>query len=134
MSGHGEKLTRTQEQAISALLTTRTIRDAASQVGIGEATLRRWLAQPTFGQAYRDARRQILTRATDLLAQASIGAVFTLASIMANPQATATARVSAARTVLEMAYRASELDDLAAHVEEVDARLQEVQPAKSYWY
>ena len=38
--GHGEKLSRKQEQAVVALLTMPTIRKAAEKAGVGERTLR----------------------------------------------------------------------------------------------
>jgi len=46
MNGHGEKLTRKQDAAIGALLSKPTITGAAGAVGVGEATLRRWLKEP----------------------------------------------------------------------------------------
>ena len=55
MSGHGEKLTRKQDAAIGALLSQPTISAAAQSVGLGEATLRRWLKDPGFLAAYRSA-------------------------------------------------------------------------------
>lgn len=39
MAGHGEKLSRKQEQAITALLVAPSIIEAATQAGIGEHTL-----------------------------------------------------------------------------------------------
>ena len=57
MSGHGSKFARKKEQAIAALLTQRTTEDAARSVGIGSATLLRWLRDPEFDAAYRQARR-----------------------------------------------------------------------------
>jgi len=43
LKGHGEKLSRKQEQAIAALLTCPTIEQAAKAAGVGETTLWRWL-------------------------------------------------------------------------------------------
>ena len=56
MSGHGEKRSRKQEQAIASLLREATLESAAQAVGVGESTLRRWLQQPEFHRAYRAAR------------------------------------------------------------------------------
>ncbi len=124
MSGHGEKMARVQERAIAALLSEPTHKDAAAKAGIGEATLRRWLALPTFAAAYRAARREVLTQATDKLSHACAGAVETLESVMRDASYPPNARVTAARTILEMAYRAAELDDLAARVEELEGQLE----------
>jgi len=78
MTGHGEQLSRKQEHAIGALLTEPTISAAAAAVGIGEATLRRWMKLDDFITEYRAARRQVVEQATARLQQASSGAVDTL--------------------------------------------------------
>jgi transposase-like protein len=56
--GHGSKFDRKKEQAIAALLTQRNIEEAAKSIGIGANTLLRWMKEPEFQKAYRDARRQ----------------------------------------------------------------------------
>jgi hypothetical protein len=48
MIGHGAKLSRKRQQAIAALIEAPTIREAAGIVGIGEATLFRWLQDANF--------------------------------------------------------------------------------------
>lgn len=58
--GHGDKLARKQEQAIAALLSEPTVRDAARKAGVGEATLSRWMGLDEFREEYRSARRQVL--------------------------------------------------------------------------
>lgn len=123
MSGHGEKLSRKQEQAIGALLSTHTLRQAAEQVGVAEVTLRRWLGSPAFHRSYQDARQHVLSQTTDQLIHACTGAVATLESIMQDTDCTASARVTAARAILEMAYQGVELDSVAARVTELEAML-----------
>ncbi len=71
MSGHGQKLSRKEETAISALLTQGTLAEAASLAGIGEATLRRWLQRDDFQAAYRHARRQAGSQAVAHLQRVS---------------------------------------------------------------
>jgi len=78
MSGHGEKLTRKQEQAIACLLAEPTVTAAANRCGVGEATLRRWLRDPQFQSAYRAARRSVLDVAIASLHQAGTDAVAAL--------------------------------------------------------
>jgi hypothetical protein len=51
------------EQAISALLTHPTLAEAATTVGVGEVTLRRWLQQASFQTVYRQARREAVGQA-----------------------------------------------------------------------
>ena len=49
--GHGAKPVHLREQAILALLSEPTIVAAAARVGMGESTLRRWLAEDAAFQA-----------------------------------------------------------------------------------
>jgi len=63
MRGHGAKFSRKMEQAVAALLTQRKAEEAACLVGIGIATLQRWLQEPEFQAAYLEARRQAMSRA-----------------------------------------------------------------------
>lgn len=125
MNGHGEKLSRKQEQAIAALLTAPSITEAAQQTGIGEQTLFRWLKDPAFAEAYRQARRQVVQQAITQLQAACGEAVENLRVIMGNPEAPASARVSAARTVLEMAVKAVELEDLEQRLSALEAHMQQ---------
>jgi hypothetical protein len=87
MTGHGEKLSRKQDQAITALLTCASITEAATQCGLAEVTVRRWLKQDTFQQAYRDARRQVVQQAIVQVQQATGEAVATLRTVMQAPEA-----------------------------------------------
>jgi len=102
MEAHGEKLSRKQELAIAALLTCSAIADAAKQCSIGEVTLHRWLKDATFQAAYREARRQVMQAA----------------------EAPASAKVSAAKTILETAVKAVELEDLEARIVALEAAQQ----------
>jgi hypothetical protein len=53
--GHGAKYPRTWRRAIAALLTSRTVADAARAVGLSPQTLRRWMAEPEFIAQYSAA-------------------------------------------------------------------------------
>src|SRR5262245_39565095 len=126
MKGHGEKLSRKQEALISALLTAPTLADAAQTAGIGEVTAWRWLKEPTFQTAYRDARRAVVQQAITQVQQATGEAVETLRSVMQDPEAPASAKVSAAKNILDTAVKAVEVEDLEARITalEQQARLQ----------
>ena len=116
MKGHGEKLSRKQEALISALLTTPTLTDAAQTAGIGEVTVWRWLKESTFQTAYRDARRAVVQQAITQVQQATGEAVETLRTVMQDPEAPASAKVSAAKNILDMAVKAVELEVLEARI------------------
>jgi len=110
-SAAGEK-----EQAIAALLTQRTTEDAARSVGIGPATLLRWLKEPEFDAAYRAARRAAFSQSIARLQHASSAAVATLLKIMVDQNAPASTRVRAADSVLDHAAKSIEIEDIEVRV------------------
>ncbi len=55
-------LTPPQERAIIALLNEQTVGRAAAAAKVGQRTLYRWLREPEFSRAYRQARRTPLVR------------------------------------------------------------------------
>jgi hypothetical protein len=116
MNGHGEKLSRKQEALISALLSEDTIDAAAKTVGIGVMTAHRWLKNPDFRALYREARRQVVDHAISHVQQATGEAVQTLRDVMADEMAPASARVSASRTMLELAIKVVAVEDLEARI------------------
>lgn len=128
MSGHGEKMGRKQEQAIAALLQQPTIMAAADSLGIGEATLWRWLQQPAFEEAYRRARQSAVDQAIAALQQATGQAVATLQEVQRDTDAPASSRVTAAKTVLEMALKLRESEELEARLSALEDKLQRMAP------
>jgi hypothetical protein len=120
MAGCWEKLPHKQEQTIACLLTASSLTEAAKQAGIGERTLLRWLSQEPFQAAYRLARRELVRQAIVQVQQATGEAVETLRAVMQDAEAPASARVSAARTVLETAVKAVELEDLEARIATIE--------------
>jgi hypothetical protein len=119
-NGHGEKLSRKKEQAVMALITEPTIKAAADKIGITTPTLYKWLKLPEFRSAYMAAKREAVTVAVARLQQAATEAVEALRAIMNDPNKAASARVGAARTILEMAIKAVEIEDLEVRIEELE--------------
>lgn len=111
-----DTLSRNQERVISILLSEPTLTAAAKKAGVTELTLYRWFKQADFATAYREACRQVVDTAIGSLQAACAEAVDTLRVIMADVQAPASSRVTAARTVLEMAFKAVELEDIEERV------------------
>ncbi len=113
------KLTANQERLIAALLTEKTQLEAAQKVGISKATLYRWLAQPEFLAAYRDARRGLVETALGQLQGIAGKSVEALERNLTckNPAV----EVRAALGVLAQAVKAVELTDLVEQVEELRA-------------
>jgi transposase-like protein len=122
MSGHGEKLSHKQERAIAALLVAPSITAAAQQIGVNENTLLRWLKDAAFQTTYRDARRAVVQHAIVQVQRATGEAVETLRNVMQDSESPASARVSAAKAILETAVKAVEVEDLEARIAALEAQ------------
>jgi|SRR5450755_4170038 transposase-like protein len=125
MVGHGSKIGRKQEQAIAALLSNRSIEEAAHTAGIGGTTLLRWIQEPQFDKAYRKARRAAFGQGTARLQQASNAAVSSMLKIMLDQQAPASTRLRAADMVLSHGAKAIEIEDVEARVAELERAVAE---------
>ncbi len=121
-------LTKKQEAAIAALLSTSVMKDAAAQVGISDVTLWRWLQLPEFEAAYRAARRQVVERAITELQAATGEAVETLKRNLHCEQASV--EIRAAQIILEQAVKGVELIDLQERVERLESLLDEQEKGK----
>ena len=125
------RLSAKQEKALAALLVSPTIGEAAKTAGVGETTLFRWLQEPAFQEAYRAARLQVLSAATMQLRQATGAAVDTLKRNLTCGNAGA--EIRAAATILEMAYKSAEVEELAARIDELETLFKEPQePGRKY--
>jgi hypothetical protein len=121
--GHGEKRTRKQEEAIAALLSEATIQAVATKAGISQSTLKRWLAEPGFREAYRQARSQVVESAINPLIRSGRSAVATLVKNLSCGQAGV--EVRAAQVLLEhvFALRGKDLEERLQELEETVAAI-----------
>jgi transcription elongation GreA/GreB family factor len=116
-------LTPRQEQSITALLVQGSLQAAAAASGIHEKTLRRWLREDAvFQLAYREARRAVVQHAIVQVQRATGEAVETLRSVMQDSASPASARVSAAKAILETAVKGIEIEDLEARIAALEAQ------------
>ena len=115
-----DKLTAKHHKAISALLSEPSVRKAAESAGVPERTLYTWLKDSAFDAAYRAACRDAVQQATARLQFASSAAVSVLCQLMARDTIHASIRLNAAKTILELAIKAIEIDDLAARLEALE--------------
>ena len=116
MAGHGTKLGRKREEAIAALLSQRSVEDAARVAGIGTRTLLRWLKLPEFDAAYREARHKAFSQSIARLQQGSTAAATTLLKVMLDPATPPSTRVRAADSVLDHSAKAIEIEDIELRV------------------
>ena len=120
MRGHGAKFGRKKEEAIVALLTQRNTEEAARAVGIGPATLLRWLQIPEFQAAFRAAKWAVYSQSIGRLHQMSTAAVSTLGKVMVDPSTPAATKVRAADSILNHTVKAIETENLEARLSELE--------------
>lgn len=124
MIGLKGKISRKKEEAITALLQEGTIRQAAEKIGVAESTLFRWLAEEDFQRVYREAKRRLVDSAITRLQKISGEAVKALQAVMNDSENPPSSRVMAARTVLEMAVKAVEIEDLETRVKAIEKMME----------
>ena len=120
MLGHGAKFDHKKEQAIAALLFYRTVEEAARAVGISANTLLRWMKEPEFDAAYREARRTAFSQSIARLQDALGAAVTTVLKLMVDSNVSAGTRLRAAEIVLAQTAKAIEIEDIEARVAELE--------------
>lgn len=121
-----KRLTAKQELALAALLKAPTLEAAAKTAGLSSITLWRYMKQPEFREAYQEARREVVGQTITQLQRSSLEAVKTLTAISMNETAASTARVSAAKAILEMSLRTVEMEEIQARVEALEESVREV--------
>lgn len=117
-------VTRKREATIAALLTAPTLAEAAKEAGVSLRTLKRWLKQPEFSDAYQEAKREMLGIATGKLRRAMGVAVTVLTQVAIDRAAPAAARVTASGRILELGLKAHEIEDLEHRIMKLEAGLE----------
>jgi|SRR5215475_9001509 len=122
VNGNHNDLTDKQRRAIAALLSEPTTKAAAETAKVGETTIHRWLNDPIFSAALKESRERVFESTLAALQGASSKAVETLLDVMKDEKAQPSARVSAARTMLELAIKGRdqlELSERLAYLEKL---------------
>ena len=120
MSGNVAKLKPKQQAGILALLSNRTVEDAARAARVTPRTLYRWLNEPDFEAAYRQARRTALGQCAARLQQASGAAASVLLRVMTDAATPAAVKVRSADSVLHHAAKSIAIEDIEARVAELE--------------
>jgi hypothetical protein len=124
--GHGGKKASKLHLFVTALLSHASVEDAARAAGISPSTAWRWMRDEAVLARLREARRDAMNAAMARLQEAAVGAVDCLCQVQRDGESES-ARVSAARTILEQALRAVELGDIQQRLDKLE------QIAKSRW-
>jgi len=109
-------LTSKQRKAVAALLTTREVSGAAEAAPVSRDTVYRWLKQPVFIEAVRQAEAQALDDLSRVLVRLGRTAAGTLAKAMTDVAAPYPTRVRAADVTLARLLQLRELATLEARV------------------
>ena len=133
---------RKTEQMIEALLTSKTLKEAAAALGVSTRTLMRHQKHEAFQRQFRQVKRALLAQATARLRAESGAAVEALSKVVSTgdewtepvyykgevcgkvKKFSPAARVSAATKILELALRSHELEDLEARISQLERNLQ----------
>ena len=119
--GHGDKRPHKQQAAIIALLSHRTIPEAAKAVEISEVTLWRWLQEDEFRAKYREAQATIFDDALGKLQGATMQAFECLVKNLDSSNAWVS--VQSARAILHYALKSREIFDLEERLNKIESAL-----------
>ena len=120
-----ETLSANQQRALVALLSTGKIVQAAKQAGLGESTVRRYLQDPQFKQAYHEERSRMLAEGVSRLQQGAVKAadVFLDGLDDKDPEV----RIRAARALWEYLGRGIETERKIREQEELAERIAQLE-------
>jgi hypothetical protein len=116
----GRDLSPKQRRAVEALLATGEVSAAAREANVSRDTLHRWLKQPLFIDAVRDAEARAIDDLARMLVRLGRTATATLAKAMTDPAAPYPTRVRAADAALSRLLQLRELATLEARVVELE--------------
>jgi hypothetical protein len=111
---------RVRERVIVALLSARTIKDAAVQSGVAERSIQRWLKESEFQEEYRNAKSELLEGSINQLRTAGFDAAQRLHKIILDPAAPATAVVAASTRLLDLLLKSVEIQDLVQRLDRLE--------------
>src|SRR5258708_4824708 len=112
MSEFGEKLSPKKQKAILALLSSRNVEEAARVAGVEPRTLYRWMKEPEFDAAYREARRTAFSQSIARLQHASSAAATTLLKLALDTNTPASTRARSAIAVIALGAKGIEQEDI----------------------
>ncbi len=115
-----QHLTGRHLKAIDALLAVGDVALAAQEAGINKATLYRWLQEPVFVAAVRQAEAKAIDDLSRMLVRLSRTATATLAKAMTDSATPMATRVRAADVTLNRLLQLRELATLEARVTELE--------------
>ena len=121
----GDALEPGQTAFVQALLTARTVEEAAERAEVSRRTGHRWLAEPAVQTVLRRTQDELLQHVARKLVAGATEAADTLRAIHSDPKTPPAVRVSAARICLELGQRFIETAYLANRVAALEREREE---------
>jgi DNA-binding MurR/RpiR family transcriptional regulator len=118
------------ERAVSALLASPRVEDAAQHLGISRTTLWRMTREPEFQQRLREARLRLSEEIVVTLQANALDAVGTLREIMLDKESPAPSRVTAASKLIEYSLRAKDQLEMEQRVAALENALRQREGGK----
>ena len=109
---------RKLDDFVLAVMSHPTLEAAAEALGITPRTVRRWIQEPEVRERLRGARKDVMNRSLVRLQQSTCEAVDCLVAVLKGESESA--RVAAARCILEQALRATELNDVQERLDQLE--------------
>ena len=118
-------MTRKMSDFVTALTSAGTLDEAAAAVGISSATARRWYRLDIVKAELKRLQDEITGHSLTQLKLGISEAVKVLRNVMTDSETPPSARVSAAKTMLDGAFRAVEADDILSRIEALERRAED---------
>lgn len=110
---------------LAALLTANTKKDAAKAAGVSERTVYNYLERPECKAEYEAAQQDLITAAAGQIRRSFEPAITALRNITEDPATGKTARVQAARALLEYGLRLAEYTDLEERIAALERNIKD---------
>ena len=119
--GHGAKPEAVRERAVLALLSEKTVTNAAKKAGVDESTLRRWLSEDAaFQTAYAEARQAAFQAGMSRVQALTGKAIDTLDELL-DAEKYPNVRLGAARTVAELGIHQHDAETILRKLDEIES-------------
>lgn len=119
-------LTRRQQKALACLLDARSLAEAARRAKCSESTLRLYLRNPTFKEAYQRQLDGLLDDATGRIKKGIGPALDSLRDIAEDPRQPPAPRVAAARGLIEGGLKVLQQVEDRKALEDLERQLREI--------
>lgn len=120
------KLTHRQQRAIIALLSTKSITEAAAQIGVTEKTIYQWMNQPAFKAGLISAEGEIIDRATRRLLTLHDQAINVFDEIMGDDDCAPGTKLRAAQSILDYLLKLRELRNVEARLAALEEKVNNI--------